>query len=294
MSNHHHTHNHHHSESNIKVAFFLNLFFSLVELVGGLFTNSVAILSDAVHDLGDSFTLGISWYFEKASKKDRDSKFSYGYKRLTVLGAFISSFVLLLGSVFIIVETIPRLIDPVTPDTQGMMLLAGLGLLVNGFAAYRLSKGHSLNEKAVFVHLLEDVLGWAATLIGAIVIHFTDFSIIDPLLSILISTFILYNVYKNLKEGIQIILQATPATIDIEEIHQTLRQLPGVKDFHDCHVWSLDGRENVLSIHLITSEPHSMKELESIKTEAKRKLTEVGISHATIEFETEDENCDPC
>lgn len=289
-----HSHNHDHSESNIKVAFILNLLFSLIEIVGGILTNSVAIISDAIHDLGDSFTLGISWYFAKISKKERDQKFSYGYKRLSVIGALISSIVLVIGSVFVTIEAIPRLFNPVKPNTQGMILLAVIGVLVNGIAAYRLSRGHTINEKAVYTHLLEDVLGWTATLIGAVIIHFFDLPIVDPILSVLISIFILYNVYKNLKESFQIILQGTPSGINLDEIHQTVLSITGVKNFHDCHSWSLDGNYNILSIHIVVEDNMSLKDLEQIKKEAKESFLKLGITHTTIEFETEDEICDPC
>ncbi|MEP5610632.1 MAG: cation diffusion facilitator family transporter [Cyclobacteriaceae bacterium] len=289
-----HSHHHHdHSEGNIKVAFFLNLFFSIVEIIGGLLTNSVAIISDAIHDLGDSFTLGISWYFAKASKKKKDEKFSYGYKRLSVIGALISSIVLVVGSVFVVLEAVPRLLNPVKPDTGGMIILAIVGVAVNGLAAYRLSRGHSINEKAVFTHLLEDVLGWIATLIGAMVMHFFDLPVVDPILSVLISIFILYNVYRNLKESFQIILQATPSNVDIKKVHATLRTLNGVKDFHDCHAWTMDGDYNILSIHLVVTNDLSLRDLEEIKANTKDQLSQLGINHTTIEFETEDEICEP-
>ncbi len=289
-----HSHHHDHSEGNIKVAFFLNLLFSVIEIAGGFLTNSVAIISDAIHDLGDSFTLGISWYFAKASRKKRDSKFSYGYKRLTVIGALVSSIILVIGSIFVVLEAIPRLLNPVKPDTNGMIILAIAGLLVNGFAAYRLSKGHSINEKAVFTHLLEDVLGWAATMVGAIVIHFFDLPIIDPALSVLIAIFILYNVYRNLRESFQIILQGTPSNIDLQKIHSSLLEINGIKNFHDCHSWTMDGSYHILSVHLVVEKDKTLMQLESIKLEAKSKLERLGINHTTIEFETEDEVCEPC
>ncbi|MEP1097161.1 MAG: cation diffusion facilitator family transporter [Cyclobacteriaceae bacterium] len=290
----HSHHNHDHSEGNIKVAFFLNLLFSIIEIIGGLLTNSVAIISDAVHDLGDSFTLGLSWYFSKASKKQKDAKFSYGYKRLSVIGALISSIVLVVGSAFVVLEAVPRLLHPIKPDTGGMIILAIVGVAVNGLAAYRLSRGHSINEKAVFTHLLEDVLGWIATLLGALVMHFFDLPIVDPILSVLISAFILYNVYKNLKESFQIILQATPSNIDIQKIHSEIATIRGIKGFHDCHTWTMDGNYNILSIHLVVASDLSLRDLEQIKADTKGRLTNLGIDHTTIEFETEDEVCEPC
>lgn len=290
-----HSHHHHdHSEGNIKVAFFLNLGFAIIEFIGGLWTNSVAILSDALHDLGDSLTLGVSWYFAKVAKKDRNRKYSYGYKRFSVLGALINSIVLITGSVFIVIEAIPRLFDPVNPNTEGMIYLAIGGVIVNGAAAFRLSKGHSMNEKAVYTHLLEDILGWVAVLIGAIVMNFWDLPIIDPILSILIAAFILYNVFKNLRESFRIILQGTPSDINVRKIHEAITTIPKVLDVHDCHTWSMDGEYHILSIHLVIAEDLPLSALESIKKETKERVSKLGIKHTTIEFETQDENCDPC
>jgi cobalt-zinc-cadmium efflux system protein len=290
-----HTHHHHdHSEGNIKVAFFLNLGFAIIELIGGLWTNSVAILSDALHDLGDSLSLGVSWYFAKVAKKDRNSKFSYGYKRFSVLGALINSIVLITGSIFIVIEAIPRLFNPVNPNTEGMIYLAIGGVIVNGVAAFRLSKGHSLNEKAVYTHLLEDILGWIAVLLGAIVMHFWNLPIIDPALSVLIAIYILFNVFKNLKESFRIILQGTPQDISIDKIHKTILDIPKVLDVHDCHTWSMDGNYHILSIHLVIKDDLALSELESIKHETKKRVSRLGINHTTIEFETDAEDCIKC
>ena len=260
-------------------------------MIGGLYTNSVAILSDALHDFGDSLTLGVSWYFSKISKRKRDDRFSYGYKRFSLLGAIISSIVLLIGSIFIISESIPRLFNPEQPDTSGMIIIGIIGVIVNGAAAFRLSKGHTINEKAVYLHLLEDVLGWVAVLIGSIVMHFTYLPEIDPILSILIAAFILFNVIKNFKHSFKIILQGTPTDINLPEIHQTILAIDGVNNFHDCHSWTMDGNYHVLSIHLVIDKLESQK---SIKSEAKNSLSKLGIDHATIEFELPDDDCDPC
>ena len=198
---------HHHSHEqekggNIKVAFFLNISFTIIEIIGGVLTNSVAILSDALHDLGDSLSLGLAWYFEKKSKKGRSKNFSFGYKRFSLLGALINAIVLIIGSIFILREAIPRIINPEPVDTKGMILLAILGIFVNGLAVLRLKKGTSLNEKVISLHLLGDVFGWIAVLIGAIAIYYFNSPIIDPILSFLIAGFILFNVYKNLNKVI--------------------------------------------------------------------------------------------
>jgi cobalt-zinc-cadmium efflux system protein len=290
---HNHSH-HHHSSKNIKAAFFLNLLFAIIELIGGWYTNSMAILSDALHDLGDSLSLGVSWYFEKISKKERDSNFSYGYKRFSVLGAIVNSIILTTGSILIVIEAIPRLFDPVMPKTEGMMLLAIGGLIVNGIAAYRLSKGHSLNERVVYLHLMEDVLGWAATLIVALVLHFKAIPLLDPLLSILIAGYVLFNVYRNIKASISIILQVTPEEIDPECIENAIKAIPEVMDVHDCHIWTMDGDYHILSIHVVISNALDLSQISELKERIKTKLKDHKIDHITLEFEIPEENCMPC
>ena len=291
---HDHHHSHDHSTGKIRIAFFINLGFSIIELIGGLYTNSVAILSDALHDLGDSMSLGVSWYFQKVARKGRNKEFSYGYRRFSVLGAVINSLVLVVGSILILTEAIPRLFDPATPDAQGMIYLAIGGIIANGLAAYKLHGGHSLNERAVYLHLLEDVLGWVATLIAAIIMLYKDWPMVDALLAIFISVFILFNVYKNLSKALKIILQGTPEEVNPKRIDELLREIPKVKSTHDCHIWSMDGQYHILSIHLVVEKYNNLAELSAIKSQAKELLRHEHIDHATIEFETEDEKCEPC
>ena len=205
MSHHHH-HHHNQSGKNLKIAFFLNLGFTILEFFGGIYVNSVAIMSDAVHDLGDSLSLGTAWYLDKKSHKEADDKYSFGYKRFSLLGALINSIVLIGGSIYVISEAIGRLFEPQPSDAQGMIVFAIIGVLVNGYAAWKLSSGNSLNEKTVSWHLMEDVLGWVAVLIVAIVLNFTDNQYLDPALSILITLYILYNVVLRLKETLYIFL----------------------------------------------------------------------------------------
>ena len=155
-----HDHHHHHgSETNIKAAFFLNLAFTIFELIGGLYVNSVAILSDALHDMGDSLSLGLSWYLEKKSKQTGNKKYTFGYQRFSLLGALINSVVLIIGSGFVIYEALQRMAAPEPTDAKGMLFFAIIGVVVNGWAAFKLGKGSSLNEKVLQWHLLEDVLG---------------------------------------------------------------------------------------------------------------------------------------
>ncbi|UXX78996.1 cation diffusion facilitator family transporter [Reichenbachiella carrageenanivorans] len=292
MPRHHHGHDHnHHDVDNIKTAFFLNLGFTIVEIIGGLYVNSVAIISDAIHDFGDSVSLGISWYFQKISKKGRTHTFSYGYKRFSVLSAILNSVVLLAGSIFILRETIPRLIQPEQPDAKGMILLAILGVIVNGAAVLKTRKGKTANEKVVSLHLLEDVLGWIAVLIGSIVMSLTNFPILDPILSLMIAGYILFNVFRNLKASLKIILQSIPPEVDTESLKKQLQQITHVDQVHDMHTWTMDGEYHVMTLHLVLDEDVDLDIGAVIKAEARRILTAAEIDHVTIELESPQENC---
>lgn len=285
-------HEHYRDLKNIKLAFFLNLSFTIIELIGGIFVNSIAIISDAIHDLGDSLSLGLSWYFQKISKKGRNKTFSYGYKRFSLLGAIISSFVLLIGSFFIISATLPRLWSPIQPNAKGMLYLAILGIVVNGVAVIRLKKGDSINEKVISLHLLEDVLGWVAVLIASIVMIYVNIPILDPLLSLAISAFILYNVYKNLKESFKIILQGIPVNLNEKIIKNELIHIKGVCDAHDLHCWTMDGNYHILTIHLVIQGQLNNQQQSDIKKEARTILKAKSVNHITIELEFESEECE--
>ena len=269
---------------NVRVAFFLNLSFTIVEIFGGLFTNSVAILSDAVHDLGDTFSLGLAWYFEKKSQCEEDEVFSYGYKRYSILGALINTVVLLVGCSFIIWETIPRLIHPEQVEPKGMIVLALLGIVVNGLAVLQLKKGKSLNEKVVSLHLLEDVLGWVAVLIGSIVMMIWDIPIIDPILSLLIALYILFNIYKNIKSALEVILQKIPSSVDLKQIKLYLNSNKDIEHFYDIHIWSLDGNYNVMTINIHLSKEISLDKIPGTLQKIHDELKPLNIHHCTIEI----------
>jgi len=288
---HSHDHHHHHAVGNIKVAFWLNTGFALLELVGGLYTNSVAILADSLHDFGDSLSLGLSYYFQKKSAQQRDETFSYGYKRFSLLGAFINSMILIVGSVFVLQEIIGRLAHPEPSDARGMLLFALLGVTVNGIAMLRLQKGTSINERVVSLHFLEDILGWVAVLIGSIVMLFFDVPLLDPILSLLITLFILFNVYRNLKAAFRIILQGVPENVDITAIRQKLLSLAGVKDVHDLRVWTMDGLYNVLTLHVVTDE-QTVQQAEQIKQKVRHELQHLNVAHTTIEIEANGNHCE--
>ncbi|NNC95176.1 MAG: cation transporter [Chitinophagales bacterium] len=285
-------HHHHHqsSDSNLKFAFFVNLIFTVIEIVGGVLTNSVSILSDALHDFGDSLSLGLAWYFQKVSTRGRDGKFSYGYKRFSLLGAIINGIVLLMGSIIILYEAIPRIFNPEVANAKGMILLAILGIVMNGAAAIRVKKGSSVNEQMVSVHLMEDVLGWVAVLIGAIVMYYFDLPIIDPILSLLIVAFVLYNVVRSMRKTLKIVLQGVPSEVVETEVQDYLLSLSEVDSVHDLHIWSLDGEYNVLTVHLVANNI-DREHFYPLKLKIRSHLNEMGIAHATIEFERSDEAC---
>jgi cobalt-zinc-cadmium efflux system protein len=287
-----HNHSHVDSSSNrIGWAFFLNLGFTIIEFIGGMLTNSTAIMADAVHDLGDSLSIGLAWLLNHLSHKKSDNQFSYGYRRFSLLGALINALVLIAGSIWVLSEAIPRLKDPQMPVSEGMFALAIFGILVNGFAAYKLSHGTTLNERILNWHLLEDVLGWVAVLLVSIVLMFVDWPILDPILSIAFTLFILFNVAKNLLTTLGLFLQASPDDKIRKEILERLINIEQINDVHHLHFWSLDGEHHVLTAHLILNQSFATKDLIKIKKHVALILSDYELEHTTIEFEFPDESC---
>jgi cobalt-zinc-cadmium efflux system protein len=287
-----HSHHKHHGkgdrDSNILFAAILNFSFTIIEIIGGLLTNSVAILSDALHDLGDSIALFAAYVAEKQALRSPDKKRTFGYARISVFSALFSAVVLIVGSIFILIEATQRLFSPEPVHATGMILLAVFGACVNLVAFLRLSKGLSANERVLSWHLLEDVIGWAAVLIGAVVIYFTDFFIIDPILTVGYTLFILWGVWGGLKNAMNILMQGTPSTIDIEIIKQEILSINEVKVVHDIHVWSLDGEKNVLTCHIVIANC-TVTETKKVKENIEELMESFNISHTTIECEVEGE-----
>lgn len=290
-------HSHHHSDtssdSRITTAFFLNVSFTIIEFIGAWLTNSTAILADAVHDLGDSLSIGTAWLLNRAAvKKNADNAFTYGYQRLSLFGALINSLVLIAGSAWVLTEALPRLADPVMPVTEGMLALAILGVTINGLAAYRISKGSTMNEKVLNWHLLEDVLGWVAVLLVSVILQFVDWPILDPLLSVGFTLFILVNVIRNLWATGKIFLQAVPDKALHDEIKQALTSIEGIREIHHLHLWSLDGEHHVLTAHLLLDNDNfSAKYYLTMKQTVADILSEYDLAHTTIELELLQESC---
>ena len=290
MHNHSHSHSHG-KDDRIGWTFFLNVSFTIIEFIGGWLTNSTAIMADAVHDLGDSLSIVFAWILSRFSDKEASDRFSYGYRRLTLFGALINSIVLVIGSVWVLFEAIPRLSNPEMPMAEGMLGLALLGVAVNGYAVFKLKAGKTLNEKVLTWHLLEDVLGWVAVLIVSIVLLFVDLPILDPLLSIGFTLFILFNVLKNLKTTLALFLQATPDEEVQNNIEKAIKAIPEINGIHHMHFWSLDGESHVLTAHLELAHNFEVDKLIRLKQQVAKELSSYNLSHTTIEFEFPQETC---
>jgi cobalt-zinc-cadmium efflux system protein len=269
------------SEKKILFAFLLNLAFSVFEFVGGIITGSVAILSDAIHDIGDAGSLGISYFLEKKSKEKENESYTYGYGRYSVLGALITNLILLAGSVIVVFNAVDRILRPVEMNYNGIIIFAVVGVIVNFLAARLTHDGHSLNQKAVNLHMIEDVLGWLVVLVGAVIMRVTDWAIIDPLMSIAVAIFILVHVVKNLKEVFEIFLEKIPNGITVEEIQEHISEIEGVLHVHHIHIWSMDGYHSYASMCVVSDENPQV-----IKEHVKEELYEHGISYVTIEIES--------
>jgi cobalt-zinc-cadmium efflux system protein len=288
---HNHDHHHHHASGNIKVAFFLNLGFTVVEIAGGLLTGSTAILADAVHDLGDCFALAQAWYFENISVTSSSARYTYGYKRFSLLGALISTIVLLTSSLFVLVKAIPRILEPRHPDAGGMIILAIIGVAVNGIAMARLSKDKGMNARVVALHLLEDVLGWVAVLVVAVILFFWDVPVLDPLLAILITLYILGGVIKNLRAMVPVFLQAVPAEVDLAQITREIEALEHIHALHHAHIWSLDGVHSVFTAHLEVDSVLDGERYMQLKEQIRELVERHGLYHSTVEIEYPGEAC---
>lgn len=295
-----HQQHHHSDKSGISLAFWLNLLFSIIEIIGGFFTNSTAIIADAFHDFTDAVAIGIAVLLEKLSGKKRTSKFSYGYKRFSLLSALGMSLFLLVGAIVMCIGAYQSLIQPEPVNSTGMLWLAALGIGINGLAFLRIKNGHhhhhhhnhshNHNSKAIMLHLLEDVLGWVAVLIGAAIIYFTGWYWIDGVLALAIAVFIGYNATRNLIGTMKILLQSVPETVNIEKLSSELHHIDGVQNIHDFHVWSIDGSYNIGSLHAVVNIIDGRR-VDDILLSILQVMEKYKIQHPTIQIETNATNC---
>lgn len=274
------------TQRNILIAFIVNLLCSVLECIGGLITGSFAIISDSIHDLGDALSIGVSYFLEKKSRKEPDNKFTYGYMRYSVIGGVFTITILLIGSVLVIIGSVNRIMNPVEIKYNRMIFFAVSGVIMNFLASWVTREGDSINQKAVNLHMLEDVMGWIVVLIGSVIMKFTDISIIDPLMSIGVSIFIFINAIKELKDIADLFLEKVPEGISVEKLANNVKDIEGVLGVHHIHIWSMDGYNRYATMHVITDCEHG-----EIKQKVRKKLSEHGISHVTLELEKSNEDC---
>lgn len=277
--------------NNLKVAFLLNLSFTAIEIAGGLWTGSIAILTDALHDAGDATSLGISWLLQRLSRKGRTATFTYGYRRFSTLGALITGSVLIVGLIAILWQSLSRLREPGEVNARGMIALALVGIALNGFAAYRTQRGSSLNERVATWHLLEDTLGWIAVLLGSVVMAIWGVPILDPLLAIGIALFVLWNIAKQLREVLRVFLQGTPESFDLAQFERDARALPNVLGTHQVNAWSLDGERHVLSAHVVMRDNIPREDLLAVRRQLQETLAGRDFTHIALQIELAGEGC---
>jgi cobalt-zinc-cadmium efflux system protein len=279
------------SEKRMLISFILNFLFTIFEFFGGIITNSVALISDSVHDLGDSISIGVAIYLEKKSKQKRDFKYTYGYYRFSLLGGLITAIILLVGSTIVVIEAVKRLINPEEINAELMIYFAIVGVIVNGLAALNAKRGESANEKLITLHMLEDVFGWIALLIVAILMSVFDIKILDSLLSIGFTIFIVYHVIRNLKSILEVFLEKAPKGYSINNIKAELLKIDKVRNIHHIHLWTLEGSIPIITLHARVDKLVKINEVITITKKLDEKLKDLGIMHSTIQVEFLDGQC---
>ena len=268
------------SSKNMTIAFLLNFSFAIIEFIFGLLFNSSAILADAIHDSGDALAIGLSTLFEKISTKKEDQKYTLGYKRYSLLGALLTSVILLVGSTLVIVENIPKLFAPERVNYDGMLVLGIVAIVVNTAASRVVSHGHSHNESILSLHFLEDILGWIAVIVVSLILRFTDWYFLDPLLSLVIAGFILSHALPKFWENIQIFLDHLPSDVNLGQLYQEIAALENVRAITQLNVWTTDGLEKFAMLHICLENPNLLAETQA---SLRQKLLAHGIAKVTIQ-----------
>lgn len=278
------THLHHKKAGeNLAFVFVMNLTFNIIVIIGGLATNSMAILSDCIHDLSDTISIALAWFLERIAQKDSSDKYSYGYQRFSILGAVIISVFVIIMAFVILSEAIPRLFSPEGVDAEGMLVIAIIGIVFKSISVYRLHKGETFNERAILFHQLGDVFEWVAILVLSIVLMFWDGApYLDPFVSIGIAIWLIFNLGRNLIKSVQVLLQKTPDNFDVVEFKTSINSIEGVDAIDDFHVWSLDGIDSVLTLKVSIDSWDRQDEIKECIYSIASKYHIVDI---TIEFE---------
>ena len=268
------------SSRNMTIAFILNFSFAIIEFIFGLLFHSSAVLADAIHDTGDALAIGLSTLFEKISTKKEDREYTLGYKRYSLLGALLTSVILLVGSTLVIVENIPKLLAPEKVNYDGMLVLGIFAIVVNTAASRVVSHGHSHNESILSLHFLEDILGWVAVILVSLILRFTDWYFLDPLLSLVIAGFILSKALPKFWENIQIFLDHVPSDVDLSQLYQEIAALENVRAITQLNVWTTDGLEKYAMLHICLENPNLLAETQVV---LRQKLLAHGIAKVTIQ-----------
>ena len=266
------------------LAFFLNLTYAIVEFIAGGVFGSSAVLADSVHDLGDAIAIGISAFLESISNREEDSHYTLGYKRFSLLGAMITAVILMTGSVLVILENIAKIFHPQPVNDEGILWLGIIAIIINVLANLVIRKGQTKNESILSLHFLEDTLGWVAVILMAIVLRFTDWYILDPLLSLAISFFILSKALPRFWSTLKIFLDAVPEGVDIQKIKTDLAELDHVASINQLNLWTMDGLEKNAIVHVCLKE---MEHMETCKESIRIFLKDCGFQNITIEVDVD-------
>ena len=265
------------------LAFFLNLTYAIVEFIAGGVFGSSAVLADSIHDLGDAITIGISAFLETISNREEDNRYTLGYKRFSLLGALVTSIILMIGSVLVILENIAKIFHPQPVNDEGILWLGIIAITINILSSLVVGKGKTKNESILTLHFLEDTLGWVAVILMAIVLRFTDWYILDPLLSLVISFFILSKVFPRFWSTLKIFLDAVPEGVETGDLEKDLEALTNVKSVNQLSIWSMDGLENNAIIHICIKDWEKIMET---KEAVRQFLEERGVQNITIEVDS--------
>ena len=266
------------------LAFFLNLSYAIVEFIAGGIFGSSAVLADSVHDLGDAIAIGISAFLEAISNREEDSHYTLGYKRFSLLGALVTAVILMTGSVLVILENITKLFHPQPVNDEGILWLGIIAVSINVLASLVVRKGKTKNESILSLHFLEDTLGWVAVILMAIVLRFTDWYILDPLLSLVISIFILSKAIPRFWSTLKIFLDAVPEGVDIKQVKSDLEQLDHVTSINQLNLWTMDGLEKNAIVHVCLKK---VEHMEVCKEAIRAMLKDYGFQNITIEVDAD-------
>ena len=269
------------------LAFFLNLTYAIVEFIAGGVFGSSAVLADSVHDLGDAIAIGISAFLETISNREEDNQYTLGYKRFSLLGALLTAIILMTGSVLVILENVTKILNPQPVNDEGIFWLGIIAITINVLASLVVGKGKTKNESILSLHFLEDTLGWVAVILMAIILRFTDWYILDPLLSLVISFFILSKALPRFWSTVKIFLDAVPEGINIKQVKSGLERLDNVASLNQLNLWTMDGLEKNAIVHLCLEDWEQMTET---KNQVRQLLEERGVQNITIEVDTSQSN----